>query len=88
MLIPDDNLAAWTGHWLTVACGCGRKVHVPVKLLVREHGPAASLPALVARMRCKSCNGRVADATMTANPQAGAVGYAAGFPFSGTRERA
>lgn len=87
MLTPDDNLAAWPGHWLTVGCGCGRKVHLPVKFLVRAHGATARLPALVARMRCKICSGRVTDATLTANPQESAAGYVAGFPFSGKRER-
>lgn len=82
----DDTLAAWPGHWLTVGCGCGRKVHLPTKLLVRAHGPTARLPALVARMRCNACNGRVTSAAMTANPQAGATGFAVGFPFQGVRE--
>lgn len=86
MLTPDDTLAAWPGHWLTVGCACGRTVHLPTKLLARQHGPAARLPAVVARLRCNACNGRVTSATMTENPQSGATGFAVGFPFQGRRE--
>lgn len=86
MPLPDETLAAWAGQWLTVACGCGRKVHLPIKMLERQHGAAASLPALVARLRCQMCGGLVTEARMTANPQEEAQGYARSFPHpAGTR---
>ncbi len=84
MAPPDDTLAAWPDHWLTVSCACMRTVHLPIKLLIRTHGEIVRLPDLVARLRCSACGGRVTDARMVANPQAGAQGYATGFPHRAT----
>lgn len=79
MPTPDDTLAAWPAHWLSVSCGCGRRVHLPVKLPAREHGGQTTLPHLVARLRCRDCGERVTNAELVTSPQTTAPGYAHGF---------
>jgi hypothetical protein len=87
MVAPDDALAAWAGWWLSARCGCGRVAHLPVKLLTREHGPDARLPAIVTRLRCIGCGGRVSDARMTDNPAREAAGYVLSCPGLGRVRR-
>ena len=70
-----DTLAAIMGWWIEVRCGCGRTTQFPVKLLAREHGPAARPADLVARMRCERCRVPPVQAELIDNPQAGASGY-------------
>ena len=51
---------------------------IPVRLLVRRHGPQARAPALLERMRCSQCGARPASAEWIDNPQGGASGT--GYP--------
>jgi hypothetical protein len=71
---PAAPLSAVPDWWLELRCGCGRTVQSPRRLLVREHGPAARAPELVARMRCERCGSRPAAAEWIDNPQGGARG--------------
>lgn len=80
MLPPLDTLAAWPGHWLVVACPCGRRAHLPTKLLARRHGPEMPLPRLVARLRCHQCGARPTSAELRDDIQTSASGYARGYP--------
>jgi hypothetical protein len=43
-------------------------------LLIKRHGPAAKLPALVARMRCLTCERAPVSAAMVDDITAGAHG--------------
>lgn len=80
---PLDTLAALSGHWITASCACGRTVHLPVKLLAREHGPETRVAAVVARLRCGKCGGRPIEAELRDDVQTSAPGYARGFPSRG-----
>lgn len=77
---PLDTLAAWTGHWLVVTCACGRRVQLPTKMLVRQHGDQTRLPGIVARLRCQRCGARPIEAELRDDVQTSASGYARGYP--------
>ncbi|MBS7789291.1 hypothetical protein KTR66_04760 [Roseococcus sp. SDR] len=77
---PNDTLSAWSGHWLTVHCACARRVHLPLKLLARDHGAETPLPRIVARLRCAKCGARPSAAELVESPQTSAPGYARGYP--------
>ena len=77
---PLDTLAALSGHWITTSCACGRTVHLPVKLLAREHGPETRVAAVVARLRCTKCGARPTGAELVESPQTSASGYVRSLP--------
>jgi hypothetical protein len=77
---PVNTLAAWPGHWLALACACGRRVYLPTKMLTRQHGAEARLPEMVARFRCQQCGARPVEAEMRDDVQTSASGYARGYP--------
>lgn len=69
-----DRLDAHLGWHLEVRCACGRLAQIPVVLIVKRYGPAARLPALVARMRCGACGEAPMDAETVNDITAGAFG--------------
>lgn len=77
---PIDTLAAHPGHWLVVACACGRRALLPTKMLARQHGAEARLQAIVARLRCEKCGARPIEAELRDDVQTSASGYARGYP--------
>ncbi len=77
---PLDTLAALSGHWITASCVCGRMVHLPVKMLAREHGPETRVATVVARLRCEKCGARPIGAELIESPQTSASGYVSSLP--------
>jgi hypothetical protein len=77
-----DTLAAHPGHWLTIGCACGRRIHLPTKMLARQHGGGARLPEIVARLRCRKCGARPIEADLRDDVQTSASGFARGYPGS------
>ena len=72
---PLSAIPAWS---LEVSCACGRMRQISMKFLIRQHGPHARAPALVARKRCKQRCSRPASAEWIDNPAGGALG--SGYP--------
>lgn len=57
--VPDATLAEVAhGWWLELRCACGRLTCWPRALLVDAYGAGASVPAMLARLRCQNCWGR------------------------------
>ena len=71
---PAAPLSALPRWWLEVLCRCGRLTQIPVRLLIQRHGPQATAPALLARMRCRQCGSPPVSADWIDNPPGGAFG--------------
>jgi hypothetical protein len=71
---PAGRLSAVPPWWLEVRCRCGCLTQIPARLLVERHGPEATAPALLARMRCSQCRSPPSSADWIDNPQGGAFG--------------
>jgi hypothetical protein len=74
--VPDATLAEVApGWWLELRCAsCVRPTRWPRALLVEAYGVEASVPALLARLRCQTCWGRPVTARWVDSPAGGAHG--------------
>jgi hypothetical protein len=73
-------LADLGSAWLALGCQCGRTVYLPLPKLRSQHGPAARLDDLVARMRCSGCSAPPRSAQIVDDPQRDASGYVTSGP--------
>ena len=73
--MPDATLAEVApGWWLELRCGCRRLTYWQVGMLVDAFGAEASVPALLARLRCRDCRRRPVAAELMDNPAHGTHG--------------